>query len=387
MLFRLALRNLINSGLKTWLNVLALSLSFVVIIVAQGFYDGLTKQIENTTIDLYYGGGQYWTDTYDPYDPLSIEDAHRTIPDELKALIDNNQACPILIRSASIYPKGRIQNVLLKGIPTQQSILDIPSSVLTSENDVIPALIGSRMAESSGLKVGDMVTVRWRDKNGTFDATEVEIKEIMRTSVGEVDEGQLWIPFDALAKFTGLEGQTTILVLKQGEGFSTSLANWNYRDLDYLLKDARAFVNADNIGASIFYIILMLLAMLSIFDTQVLSIFRRKKEFGTLLALGMTKRRLIQLVTLEGIIYGVLASLMASLYGTPLMIYLKATGFGMPESFNEYGYAIGNRIYPNFPVQLILVTVLVIIIITTVVGYIPTRKISKLKPTDALRGK
>jgi ABC-type lipoprotein release transport system permease subunit len=387
MLFKLALRNLLYSGLKTWLNVLALSLSFVVIILAQGFYDGLKKEIANSTIDLYYGGGQYWVNTYIPYDPLSIEDAHAPIPEQLQELVDNNRACPILIRSAAIYPNHRIQNVLLKGIPADQKVLDLPSSVLTSEGEEIPTLIGNRMAEDSGLKIGDLVTVRWRDNNGTFDAKELKIKEIMRTSVRAVDEGQIWIAFEDLARITGLNNQATMLVLAQNEEFNYKIKNWNFRDLDYLLQDARAFVNADNIGASIFYFILILLAMLSIFDTQVLAIFRRKKEFGTLMAMGMTKRSLIQLITLEGAMYAVLASVVAAIYGIPILIHAKATGFGMPEAVGKYGYAIGNRIYPNFPLWLILTTVISILVITTIVGYLPTRRISKLSPTEALRGK
>lgn len=387
MLLRLALRNLFNSGLRTWLNVLALSLSFVVIIVAQGFYIGLNRQIEHSTVDLYYGGGQYWVNTYDPFDLISIEDAHSTIPPELEEMIALNQATPILIRSASIYPSGRIQSVLLKGISPEQTILALPTSVLSGESSTIPALIGNRMAKSSGLDIGDLVTVRWRDNSGTFDATELEILEIMTTSVGDVDQGQLWIPLETLSQLTDLPNQATIVVLKQGEQFNEELKAWSFRDLDYLLKDARAFIAMDNIGASIFYLILMLLAMLSIFDTQVLSIFRRKKEFGTLLALGMTKQELIQLVTLEGALYSLLATAMATLYGAPLLVYLKITGFGMPQSIGDYGYAIGNRIYPNFTVGLILSTVASIVIITTIMSYFPARRISKLSPTDALRGK
>jgi len=385
MILRMAVRNLFSSGLKTWLNVLALSLSFVVIIVAQGFYSGLNRQIEKSTIDLYYGGGQYWVDTYDPYDPITIDDAHHDIPAELREMINQDQASPILIRSATIYPNGRMQNVLLKGIPQEQKILKLPTKILGGKHDAIPALIGNRMAEDTGLVKGDLVTVRWRDNNGTFDATELEIKEIMRTSVGEVDTGQIWIPYEDLTQITDLDNQASIIVLGQNEEFHNGLTSWSFQDLDSLLKDARTFIAADNTGAGIFYVILLMLAMLSIFDTQVLSIFRRKKEFGTLMAMGMTKQSLIQLITLEGAMYSLLAMIVASIYGTPLLAYLKNTGFGMPESMDEFGYALGNRIYPNFTSGLILTTIIFIVIITTLVGYLPTRRISKLSPTEALR--
>jgi hypothetical protein len=41
---KLALRNLLGAGLRTWLNVVVLSLSFVLIIWLQGLYKGMGDQ-------------------------------------------------------------------------------------------------------------------------------------------------------------------------------------------------------------------------------------------------------------------------------------------------------------------------------------------------------
>ena len=40
---KLALRNMMGAGIKTWLNAAVLSMAFVVIIGAQGLYDGLGR--------------------------------------------------------------------------------------------------------------------------------------------------------------------------------------------------------------------------------------------------------------------------------------------------------------------------------------------------------
>ena len=44
LILQLALRNLLGAGLRTWLNVVALSFSFVVIVFLQGMYDGMNRQ-------------------------------------------------------------------------------------------------------------------------------------------------------------------------------------------------------------------------------------------------------------------------------------------------------------------------------------------------------
>ena len=143
LILKLALRNILSAGLRTWLNVIALSFAFVAIISLQGFYDGLNDQVERATIDALYGGGQYWQKGYDPYDPLSLEDAHAPIHPQLQTLIGEKTATPILIRTATIYPQGRFRSIILKGIDPDQTILSLPSSLLKAGPDGIPGLIGS----------------------------------------------------------------------------------------------------------------------------------------------------------------------------------------------------------------------------------------------------
>ncbi|MBN2414088.1 ABC transporter permease [candidate division KSB1 bacterium] len=384
---KLAFRNIWGAGLRTWLNVVALSFSFVAIIFLQGLYNGMNNQMEKATADAQYGGGQYWQSSYDPYDPLTLNEAHGVIPDDLLKLVDDKKAVPILIRQATIYPNGRFQNVLLKGIPPEQVVLSVPSLFLKTDEETIPALIGNRMAKSTGLKEGDYITVRWRDTNGTFDANEVKIVKVMKTNVPEIDNAQLWIPLDKMRIMTEMPNEATMIVLEKDSQFNKSIANWEYKDLDFLMRDLKALFLTKSIGGSIFYLVLLFLAMLAIFDTQILSIFRRKKEMGTLMALGMTRSKLIQLFTLEGAIHAVLAAVVAALYGIPLLTWVATNGYGLPEATDSYGFALGNRIFPSYTAGLVVGTTLLVLIVTTIVSFLPTRKIAKLKPTDALRGK
>ena len=51
------------------------------------------------------------------------------------------------------------------------------------------------------------------------------------------------------------------------------------------------------------------------------------------------------------------------------------------------GMAIAEKIFPVYSAGLVLGTVLTVIITTTIVSFLPARKIAKMNPTDALRGK
>jgi len=384
---KLAFKNIYGAGMRTWLSAVALSFSFVAIIFLQGLYKGMVDQAEKATVDAQYAGGHYWQSAYDPYDALTLDDAHGRIPDGLQTLVDEDRAAPILIRQATIYPNGRFQSALLKGIAPDQTVVSIPASVLKTDGETIPALIGTRMAKNTGLTIGDYVTVRWRDTNGTFDADEVKIVEVMKTDVPEIDNGQLWIPLKKMREMTSMPDEATIIVLEKGSRFSETVDNWQHKDLEFLTRDIRSLYLTKSIGASIFYILLMFLAMLAIFDTQILSIFRRRKEMGTLMALGMTRSKVIQLFTLEGAMHAVLAAGVAAVYGIPLLMYAASTGYGMPEAVDDFGMAIGNRIFPTYSAALVIGTTVLVLIVTTIVSYLPTRRIAKLNPIDALKGK
>jgi ABC-type lipoprotein release transport system permease subunit len=286
-----------------------------------------------------------------------------------------------------MYAGGSFRPVVLKGIDPKQQVLSLPSSVLAKTTEGVPALIGSRMARDAGLKPGDTATVRWRDARGTFDATDVQIVEVMNTIVQSIDNGQVWLPLDQLRQLARMEGEATWIVLAKDASSPGTIAGWTFRDTDFMLSDLRALVRTKMVGQAIAFAMLMFLAMLTVLDTQVLSIFHRRKEIGTLMALGLTRAKVIGVFTMEGALNAVLAALAGAVYGFPLLAFMVQTGIPMPDSMDSMGVSIGERIYPAYSTVLVAGTTLLVLSVTTIVSYLPTRQISRLKATDALRGR
>jgi len=383
---KLAFKNLIGAGLKTWLNVLVLSISFVIIIFFNGMMDGWDKQAQTDTIAWEIGQGQLWEKDYDPYDPYALIDAHAPIPSDLKSQITAKEVLPVLIVQASIYPQGRMQNIQLKSIPADQEILELPTQALKTEALNTPAIIGKRMAEATKLKVGDQVLLRWRDKNGTFDAREISIVEVFNANVPSIDNGQVWVSQASLAEMTGLQNEATLLVT--GKNYEPIKdANWVFKDHDFLLADLTAIIQSKKGSASIMYLMLLGIALLAIFDTQVFSIFRRQKEIGTYIALGMTRSQVVKLFTIEGGAHSLLAALLGAVYGIPLFFYLTKVGIPIPESSQNAGVPMSSEIIPTYGAGLIFGTLLLVVVAATIVSYMPARKIARMNPTEALKGK
>ncbi|PIS29307.1 MAG: ABC transporter permease [Candidatus Marinimicrobia bacterium CG08_land_8_20_14_0_20_45_22] len=384
---KLAYRNLMGARLRTWLNVFVLSLSFIVIIWFKGILNGWDLQARRDTISWQIGGGQYWQENYDPYDPFSIDDSHAPLSIATQEAIAQGKLTPMLISQATMYPEGRIQNISIRGVDPEQKIIELPTSYLVNKDGEIPAIIGERTARNNKLSVGDYVTIRWRDVKGTFDANEVKIVHIFRTDVPTVDLGIVWIPLKKHQEMFQLPNEATILTASRETGFIGSIPGWEFNDHYFLLAEIRELIKVKSIAGSVYFIILMSLAMLAIFDTQVLSIFRRQKEIGTHIALGMTQRQVVALFTVEGAMHSILAAILAAIYGIPLLAYQAKVGWTMPAGTDDFGLTVAETIYPYYSLWLVLGSTLLVLITTTIVSYIPARRISKMNPTDAIRGK
>jgi len=386
---KLAFRNIMGAGFRTWLNIFILSIAFVALIWMVGLVNGVYDQLERDTIDTELGGGQFRHHVYDPFNPLTLKDAHALISPDLNDLVSQGLAMPILMTSGAVFPHGRIQSTLIKGIPPNQDILTLPAQALEQENpDVIPALIGSGMAADTRLKIGDEVTLRWRDIHGTFDAMDVFITDIMRTTNPAIDKGQIWLPLDDLQEMMQASGEATLIVLKKGlNTIPAGDDTWIYHSQEDLTAFIGKMYQGDAGSTALMTGLILAGALLAVFDTQALAIFRRRKEMGTLMALGMARRNVIGLFTLEGSLHGALALIIGSIYGIPLLILTAVKGIPMPDVQDMVGLAMPMKMYPAYGIPLFAGSTLLVLVTVIIVSYLPTRKISKLKPTDALRGK
>ena len=388
MLLKIALKNLLGARLRTFLNVLVTAFSFFLILFMSAMYDGMLQHTKQVTMDTEIAGGAYWHPKYDPLNPMTFEDAHSVPPVAVQTLVDEKKAFPVLVSQASIYPGGRIMPTIMKGIPPDQNIVNMPTDALFGHEDIaIPVLIGKGMASESKLEVGDAFTIRWLDADLTYDANEGTVVHIMDTENFKLDMGHIWIPLNKAQSMLAMEGEATYVTYEKGVPPVQDKGDWIPRDINYLVQDMEAIIEADKPGAQIMYLILLALAAMGIFNAQVLSIFRRGREIGTLMAIGMTRPRVVGLFTLEGGLNAVLSAAVTLIVFGPILWYFGVYGIPLPIDYSEMGLIMAKRLIPVYTIGLVISTTILVSIIVLIVSYIPSRRIAKMKPTNALRGK
>ncbi|MDD2633936.1 MAG: FtsX-like permease family protein [Bacteroidales bacterium] len=379
--FNLAFKNLIRAGTRTWLNVSVLAFCFIVIVFYNGFINGWQKQGRLDAENWEFGQGQLHHADYEPYDAFTITDAHGKLSES-----DSKNLTPVLIQQATIYPNGRMNPTIIKGVPLNQDVINLPIKILEKSDADIPVLIGKRMAEASKLNVDDNILLRWRDKNGTYDASKITVSGIFDSDVSSIDIGQIWMSIDKLWELTELENEATLFIANE-QYQQKQIAGWEFKSLDVLLKDFNSAVQAERIGSMVIYLVLLALGLLAIFDTQVLSIFRRQREIGTYIALGMTKYQVLKIFTVEGAMYSIFAGVIGVILGTPLFYYTANHGINLGNLGDDIGARMANIIYPSFGIALYLGTLLILVFSATLVSFLPARKISKMNLVNALKGK
>jgi len=388
MLFKIALKNLLGARLRTFLNVLVTAFSFFLILFMSAMYDGMLQHAKQVTMDTEIAGGAYWHPEYDPLDPLTFEDAHSVPPAAVQALVGEKKAFPVLVSQASIYPGGRIMPAIMKGIPPGQNIVNMPTDALSGHEEIaLPVLIGKGMASDTKLEVGDVFTIRWLDADRTYDANEGTVVHIMDTENFKLDMGHIWIPLNKAQAMLAMEGEATYVTYEKGVPPVQNKGDWIPRDINYLVQDMEAIIEADKPGAQVMYMVLLALAAMGIFNAQVLSIFRRGREIGTLMAIGMTRSRVVGLFTLEGGLNAVLSAVVTLIVFGPILWYFGVYGIPLPIDYSEMGLIVAKRLIPVYTIGLVVSTTILVSIIVLIVSYIPSRRIARMKPTDALRGK
>lgn len=169
---QLAFRNLWGAGLRTWLNASVLAFSIVIILFFNGLIDGWNNQARIDSTNWEFGNGILYNNKFDPTDPFTYTNGYGILTKD-----EQLNLTPILVQPITLYPKGRMVAASLKGIPHRQNILSLPTKSLSHNDNHISAIIGKRMANSLDVSIGDEIMIRWYNKNGIQDSTNIKITE------------------------------------------------------------------------------------------------------------------------------------------------------------------------------------------------------------------
>lgn len=386
MILDMAFKNFIRQGMRAWLNVLVTALILIAVVFALSLLNGFQAQALRNMASTDVAGGHYRVPGFDILEPTEWEDLTLPVPDKLARLPHSDKA-EVLVQQGQLFPNRRLFPVQLRGVEVEQTLLELPLEPLRRENPevgpIIPVILGTKMAEKAHLSVGDTVVLKWRDRHGAVDALDVRVVDVVPLINPRIDEGVVWMRLDHLRAITDRPNEVTWVAVKEPVG---SIAGFEFQSVDALMSDLLTLLRHDRRNTRILWIILISLAAISVFNTQILSVFKRQKEIGTLMALGMTPERVVRLFTLEGSFAALLAMVAAVILGVPFFTWFQGVGFDVSH-LSETGFPVREKIFLDIRPWEVITSTLVTVSIVIAVAWAPVKKIVRLDPTQALRGR
>lgn len=261
------------------------------------------------------------------------------------------------------------------------------------------ALIGDRLSRYLKLGIGDTLILVGQGYHGTTAAGKFRIAGIVRLPTSDIDNKIVYLPVDVCQEFYSAQDMLTSLVLsikdKTDHKINTMIASLGkelppplrllgWREMNALLINQ---MDADNKSGGIMVAILYLIIAFGIFGTVLMMTIERKREFGVLVAIGMQKRKLASIVSLEmgyigllGILSGVITALPAIIIGLYNPIRLSGE---YAKVYENYGM---EPVMPFMPVGFYFIwqSVIVALIVGIAILY-PVRRIYKMKLVNSLK--
>jgi ABC-type lipoprotein release transport system permease subunit len=402
---RLAWRNLWRHPRRTWLTTGAMVFSNIILVFMVSLQFGMYEMMINNTLAVFTGHLQVQAPGYKDERrmrqsipnaaALGISLRERLGLDSVAVratafTLASSEARSFGIQVIGVQPDSEARVSTLPGLLTEGYYL--------SDANSEEVVVGSVLARNLRVSIGDEVTLLGSGRDGSFAAAVVNVVGIVDSGMPELDRNIAQIPLGTFQDAFSMGDDAHEIVIKtadlslvagvkqQVEEVLPARADLVVHDWDALEPGLKQAIQADLASAWFMYAVLIILVAFSVLNTVLMSVLERTREFGIVMALGLTPGRLGRLVVLETALMGGMGLVLGVLLGGGLVVWLGIDGFsypGMDEMAERFN--MPSRIYPHLQLTPLLLGPLIVFISTLIAAIWPAMRLNWLQPVQAMR--
>lgn len=405
MLLTLALRNIWRNRRRSLLTISAMVVSSSLLILALGIFSGMLRDMLASATEQYYGhllvsrtGYQQDRQMFATFAPtpqlLSLIAAHR----QVKGLSPRLRGFGLVSHGSNTYPAE------LLGIEPQRE-----RQVTSLQNHLVAgrylsdasgrgAVLGRGLARKLGVHVGDELVFLTQAADGSIGNDLFTVTGIFATGDASHDNGLVLVGLAALQRLMVLPGQVHEVAVSIHDPMrAAQLAHTldgelpkGFEALDWgsLMPEMKEAIASFDVSRLIVVFILYLATGLGILNTFFMSVMERTREFGILMAIGMTPRQVRLLVLLETLVMGGLSLIVGVGLGLAMSLYMQQVGIDLSAWITPVTYA-GGTILPRLHAVLeagnFTMPAALLLAVCLAAGYFPARRAARLQPVQAIR--
>ncbi|MCO4792092.1 MAG: ABC transporter permease [Bacteriovoracaceae bacterium] len=398
MILKMAFRNIFRHKRRTALTALMMIGGYVLLSFSLAFVDGSYGDMISLFTSQTTGHAQIHNDKF-----INSESIHDSIKswDKIKEDLKNNSEVvsfsPRLKNGALAFSHKKTFAVEMWGIDwaSEPKVTTIKQRLALgswpSTNGENQVLIGSKISEVLGLKVGDEIVLISQGADGSIANDIFFVKGIFEKEEQGVDDYRVYTDLASAQMFYSTshihEVAIKLASIYNAKKFSTHFKveeGLIIRPWQEVEKDFFKAMEIDKKGNTISYSIIMFVVALGVLNTVLMSILERTKELGVLKAIGTTPGSLSLMIILESQILAMMSLIIGSIIATLLNSYFSKHGISFSEPMTYGGMTI-SAMYARITLNSYLRPAVIVLVSTLFVSIFPAIRAARISPLDAMR--
>jgi len=401
-----AWRNLWRNKKRTYITLGSIVFAVVIATFMRGMQLGSYEKMLNDAIRSSTGhysimGKDYWDDK-------SLINSMEYI-DEIKAQTSQdaniNFVAPAITSGCLVSSGLQTRGVLVKGVDPDIEIRQsgLNSRIISGDyfkKDDEAVIMGSDLAKFLKVRVGDTIVLLGQGYQGVTAAGKYHIKGIFEHPMPELNKRVVYLPIQTAEYLFFMEGRLSTLafILNDFEDIDGGMESFSemldlslfeihdWRDMNRELVQS---IESDNFFGKIMIGVLYMVIGFGIFGTILMMTLERRKEFSIMIAIGMRRVRLLNLVIIETIYLAALGSAIGLILSIPVVWFYHLNPIHITGDAAKMYYEFNME--PILPVSTrpgyMIGQFGIVLLISLFASLIPLNNILTFNFVNALRGR
>lgn len=403
-MLKISWRNIWRNRLRSLVIIAAIAIGLLAGVFASAFVNGMMAQKVESVIELEMSHFQ----VHHPKFRDKMESSYRLQNGaELMAEIGQNDSVQAL--TGRVITMGTVNSARSTGMlrisgidPAEEAAVTgldarvVEGDYLPQEHNKrsLPILISTELAEKYRVKLRSKLIFKVMDVDNNIRDAAFKVVGLYDSGNGMYDKMNVFVRKDHLQNLLGMQPQAVheIAVLLTNHEFAEPVAETYanaHPDLEVLpwmdlALGMRYMIEAMGVYTYVIVSIILVALLFSIINTMLMAVLDRIREFGMLMAIGMSRGQVFVMIVLETIMLSMIGGPLGLLLAYSLISVFATKGINLAgAAYDEMGFA--SIIYPSLdPAAYFNITIMVLAMAFLASLY-PAIKALRLNPVEAIR--